>query len=254
MLVLDPAWMQATALLWLRLSALLLLTPLFTLFRGPTVFKVVFTLALAGTLAAGLGATAAQPLRDPLAWIFAALSEVLAGAVLAFGIHAAFGALHLVSRLLDLQIGFGMGGVFDPATRGGQTSALGMGLQLMGVVTFFSLGAHHAMLRGVAFSIDKLPLGVPFTSYPPAAIVAQFGAMFSLALVIGVPVVFALLLLEGGLAVVSRALPQMHVFFVAMPIKLLLGLALLALLMRQLTPVLGRVYAGVFTYWERVLP
>ena len=254
MLVLDPGWVQATALLWLRLGALLLMTPFFTLFRGPVVFRVLFTLALAGTLAAGLAGDAAPGLNDPVAWVLAALSEVLIGAVLAFGIHAAFGALHLISRLIDLQIGFGMGGVFDPATRGGQTSALGMGFQLLGIVTFFALGAHHALLRGIAFSVDKLPLGVPFLAHSPDAIVAQFGAMFTLALIVGVPVVFALLLLEGGLAVVSRALPQMHVFFVAMPIKVFVGLLVLALVMRQITPVLGRVYASAFTFWERALP
>jgi flagellar biosynthetic protein FliR len=251
--VIDSAWLQASVLLWLRLGALLLLTPLFTLTNVPKLFGVLLTLALAGLLAAGLPHAASAPIAQPAQLAVAALSELLVGAMMAFGIHAAFGALHLMARLIDLQLGLGMGGVFDSTTRGAETSGLAMALQLVGVVTFFALGAHHALLRGIAYSIEKLPLGMPFMRYPVEAIVAQFGATFTLALTLGAPVVFAMLLLEAGLAVVARALPQIPVFFVAMPVKLLVGLALLAFAARHFAPLIERVHASIFAYWERGL-
>jgi flagellar biosynthetic protein FliR len=250
---LDFIWLQSGVLLWLRLGALLIMTPLFSLSRMPKLFGALLTLALAGLLAAGLPHATSAPIEQPVQFALAAMSELLIGAMLAFGIHAAFGALHMMARLIDLQLGLGMGGVFDSATRGAGVSALTTALQLVGVVTFFALDAHHALLRGIAYSVERLPLGVPFMRYPVEAIVAQFGATFSLALTLGAPVVFAMLLLEAGLAVVARALPQIPVFFVAMPVKLLVGLGLLALFARNLTPLLERVHASIFSYWERAV-
>jgi flagellar biosynthetic protein FliR len=63
----------------------------------------------------------------------------------------------------------------------------------------------------------------------------------------------ALLVLETGLAVLSRSLPQMNVFFVSIPLKILVGLGMLALTSRQLAPVIARGYAMVFEYWQQVL-
>ena len=61
------------------------------------------------------------------------------------------------------------------------------------------------------------------------------------------------LLAETGLAVVSRVLPQMNVFVVGVPVKIVVGLAVFALTMGTLQPVMARVYASIFIYWEQVL-
>jgi flagellar biosynthesis protein FliR len=253
MLVLDLSWVTTAAFVALRLGALLMFTPLMTLMKAPMVVRLVFTLALAATLAAGMPSSArAAPLPDVAALAVGAVSEVLLGAVLAFGLHAAFGALQLTARLIDLQVGFGVGGVYDPNTRS-QTSALSMGLQWVGVLVFFSLDGHHALLRGVAYSIEHVRPGRPFFGYAIEEITRMFGLVFSLGVLVGAPVIAALLMLEAGLAVVSKALPQMNVFFVSMPLKIGLGLGLLALASRQFAPLMGRGYVAVFEFWQRVL-
>ena len=58
---------------------------------------------------------------------------------------------------------------------------------------------------------------------------------------------------ETALAVVSRVLPQMNVFVVGVPVKIVVGLAVFALTMGTLQPVMARVYASIFIYWEQVL-
>jgi flagellar biosynthetic protein FliR len=252
MLVIDPHWVMGTALLSLRLSAVWMLTPLMTLFKAPMFFRVLFTVSLSAALCAALPAAAWPQIDSPVALALSVGSELLLGAVLALGLHAAFGAMHFAGRLVDLQIGFGAGGIFDPSTRS-QASALSIGLQWLAVVVFFTIDAHHALLRGISHSLVQVPIGSLFTHLALPQLLSAFGLVFVLALMVCAPVLMALLVLETGLAVLSRSLPQMNVFFVSIPLKILVGLGMLALTSRQLAPVIARGYAMVFEYWQQVL-
>jgi len=252
MLVIDPHWVMGAALLSLRLSAVWMLTPLMTLFRAPMLFRALFTVALSATMAAGLPASTWPSIDDGVTLALAATSELLLGAMLGLGLHAAFGAMHFAGRILDLQIGFGASGVFDPTTRS-QASALSMALQWVAVVVFFSIDGHHALLRGISHSMTQVPIGTLFTAYRLPQLISAFGLVFTLALAVCGPVFFALLVLEAGLAVVSKSLPQMNVFFVSIPLKIFVGLGMLALASRQLAPIITKGYGAVFDYWQQVL-
>ena len=81
----------------------------------------------------------------------------------------------------------------------------------------------------------------------------QFGLMFSLAVSLVIPVMLALLLAEAALAMVSRVLPQMNMFVIGVPVKIVASIAVLMLTAASLGPAMGRVYTGIFTYWEQVL-
>ena len=248
----DPAWVTSSLLLWLRLAALFFMTPLFAGFKGPRFVLAALSLALAGLLAA---AWPARVSVQPMGWgalLAAGLGEVFIGMVLAFGVHTALAAFGAAGRLRDLQRGFGAGAAFDPATNS-QSSVLGAALGALAVVVFFALDAHHALLRGLAFSVAEMPPGRLPSSLSADAMVRQFGAVFTLALGLIAPVFMVLLLLEAALAVLSRALPQMNVFFVGMPLKILLGLGVLATSAPALVPVMSRAYAGIFAFWTEVL-
>ena len=86
-----------------------------------------------------------------------------------------------------------------------------------------------------------------------ADLMRPVGAMFTTAIAVIAPVLFMLLLVELVLMMVSRVLPQMNVFFVGIPAKILIGLALLAATSAWVGPVMVRAYAGIFRFWEVVL-
>ena len=246
----DPGWVTASLLLWLRLAALFFMTPLFAGFKGPTAVLAILSLGLAGLLAAAWPNTRVLVGSSPGSLLIAGLGEVFVGMVLAFGVHTAFAAFGAAGRLIDLQIGFGAGATFDPVTRQ-DAPVLAAAFAVLAVVAFFAMDAHHALLRGVAFSITEVPPGSLPKAISPEAMVRQFGAVFTLALALIAPVFVVLLLLEAGLAVLSRVLPQMNIFFVGMPVKIMLGLGTLALAAPALPPVMARAYASIFVFWGR---
>jgi flagellar biosynthetic protein FliR len=252
-LIVDQAWVTASALLWVRLGVLFFMTPVLSGFSGPPSVLVLLSLGLSGLLCAAMPHHAAAPVPSDLGrFVVAAVLEAGLGALLAFGVHAAFAAFGLAGQILDLQIGFGAGQVFDPVTRR-DTPIIGAIMSSFAAVAFFAVDGHHAFLRGIAFSAQQMPPGAIDLRVAPAAVVRQFGAMFSLAVAMAAPVMFTLLLIEAALAVLSRVLPQMNVYFVGLPLKLLVGLLTLSFSATTLAPVMRRAFASIFQFWDEVL-
>lgn len=248
----DPAWTVATLLLWARLGAMLTLGPLGQAIKAPTAFWVVFTLALAGGLCAALGLRTAVP-ASLAALAMMLVSEVLLGVLLGFSLHAAFAALTMAGRLLDLQMGFGMATVLDPVTRA-NAPVIGIALSMLGMSVFFGSDAHHLLLRGVGEVARQVPPGALWQLPDAAALLRAVATMFTMSVVVMAPALFLLLLIEIVLDVVSRVMPQMNVMFIGMPVKVLVGLSTLAAAAPGLAPALRRIQAGVFDFWQGVLP
>ncbi len=249
----DPVWLVSVFLLTLRIGVLLLMTPIFSSLAGLLVIRILFTLSLSVMLVSGLGMGTLQVSLTPGSLIAAAIAELLLGGVMGFGVFAAFGAFSVAGKVLDIQSGFGIGSIFDPVTRGGAPLFATM-LNLLAVAVFFGMDGHHAFLRGIAYSIQKVAPGAGFPVMSVDVVLRQFGLMFSLGTALIAPVMFCLLLVEAGLAMMSRVLPQMNIFVVGIPVRIVAALAMFALTIASLAPVMGRVYASIFTYWEQVLP
>jgi flagellar biosynthesis protein FliR len=251
-LVIDSDWAMSVFLASVRLGAMLSLTPIFGMNATPARFRVLLILALSALLAM---ATPLPPAAKPSglgAVLIATAGEVFVGATLAFGIFAAFAALSFAGKILDIQIGFGMASILNPATNT-TSPLLASAFGMLGAAMFVAADGHHALMRGIAFSLEAVPLGSTFPHLSLAPVVKQFGCMFSMGIVLAAPVVLGLVLVEAALAVLSRSLPQMNIFFVGMPVKVLAGLGLLALCIGHIGPAITKTLGSIFIYWESLL-
>jgi flagellar biosynthetic protein FliR len=248
----DPAWALAVFLVSLRIGVIFMMSPVFTGLNGLVTVRVLLTLMLSALMVSALPLPATAPSFTLGRVVLAAVLELGVGITLAFGVMAAFGAFSLAGKILDIQSGFGIGSVYDPVTRAGAPLFATM-LNMVAVVVFFALDAHHALLRGIVFSLQQVPPGAGFAALDADAVIRHFGLMFSLGVALIVPVLLCLLLLEVGLAVISRVLPQMNVFIVLIPVKLVAGIATFALTLGTLGPAMSKVYAAIFLFWEQVL-
>jgi len=250
-IALDWAWIAAVLLVSVRLGPLMILTPVLGSAEIPVRARVLFALALSALVVSNVHKGWAVDLSSAAALMSAAIVELVIGAVLAFGLLAAFAAFLFGGRLLDLQIGFGVATLIDPTTRG-QAPLLGTLLNLVAVAVFFAVDGHHVLLRGFAQSLERVPPGTSWSSLPIGAVVAQFGVVFAYGLTIVAPAVFALLLLDVALALAGRTMPQMNVFIVAMPLKVVVGLLVLALSAGYLLPAMQRIFETIPRYWDRL--
>ena len=83
--------------------------------------------------------------------------EMLVGLAFAFGIAALFAAVSAAGAILDLSIGFSLGGVVDPLT-GTQSSLLQQLYTMIGVMVFIAIGGDGWVIAGLARSYEAVPL------------------------------------------------------------------------------------------------
>lgn len=248
----DIRFVTALLLVFIRLSALFLMTPLFAVTQVPVHIRVLFLLAMAGLLTAGMHILPVEAPQNLAMFFQAALYEFFVGALMAFGLFAAFGAFLFGGRILDLQMGFGVANLINPSTNM-QAPLLGTILNLAGVMTFFLLDGHHLLIRGLAYSFEQVPVGQGIGQLRIDAVLLQFGRMFVYGLMLVAPAVFALLLLDVGLAVAARTMPQINIFILGLPLKILVGSVVLVMSLRFLSPLLKLIVESIFRYWEQIL-
>lgn len=245
-------WLAAIFLVSLRLGVFFIVAPVFGSVRIPVTARILLVVALALGIASGGTVVPTELVVAPAPLAAAALVQVALGGILAAGLFAAFGAFQFAGRMLDLQIGFGVSSLVDPGTRT-QGPLLGILLSMMAVLIFFLADGHHVILKMLVLSLERLPLGAGFGELDIGAVVGQFGAMFTFGLMLVAPVVFGLFLVDVGVAVISRTMPQMNVFVLALSAKAVVGVVLLGMSVRLSGWMVSRVFESTVTYWHRVL-
>ena len=180
---------------------------------------------------------AGMPPGEPNVWMFAvlALKEAVIG--LLIGIFAAipFWVAENVGNFIDNQRGATMGEVYSPLN-GSQVSTTGIFFTQIVSTVFFVSGAVLLMLGALYRSYSIWPVfpaggaDASFISFAPNAPVQLLGTldgMLRTTVVISAPVIIVMFLATIGLGLVNRTAPQLNVFFLSMPVKSALGIAML---------------------------
>jgi flagellar biosynthetic protein FliR len=158
--------------------------------------------------------------------LMAAPIELLIGLSLGYIVSLGFHAVELAGRLLSLQMGLSLGAVFNPTSHESSTS-LDPFFSITAGLLFLALNLHVALVEVLARSFTVLPIGGGW----PMDLFMLAANMTGLALELGtrlaLPLALILLLAELAMALLARAIPQINVFFLGMPIKILAGLAIL---------------------------
>lgn len=213
-------YLEMTLLVSVRLLPVLVAMPVLAFARVPGYVRLILALALAGVIASGIPAQSQLDLTAGLL-----MGEFLVGMVYAFGFHAAHGAVDFVGRLIDTQVGLNAVGVFDPSS-GNTTGILAEILTLTLALLFVVLDVHHGLLRAFSALVAAVPPG-----RMDASILVVSGSVLSkqflLAFLVTAPVIFGLWLVDVAFAIMSRSMPQANVYFLALPVKLAMGIALL---------------------------
>ncbi len=234
-------WMLSVMLLTVRLSVAVALSPALSSYGVPAVVRVALTLALALLIFADRAPVPAASawVSNPALLIVPVLAEVFIGALLGLTVHLVLAAFAVAGRLLDVQIGFAIGSVFDPVTRT-SSNVLGSLVSLIGVTLFMVSGAHLTLAQLISGSIDALPLGdMPALGDPLRPLLAA-GSMFVVALALTAPVAVALLLTDLAVGVASRNMPQVNVLALAIPAKVIVGYLVLAFAVTGWAPLMRR--------------
>lgn len=156
------------------------------------------------------------------------VQELLVGIIVGFIATVIFAAIHLAGELLDIEMGLSMLNVLDPMS-GTQVPLVGNFKYMLALLIFLAVDGHHLLLVGIVQSYGVVPVGgLSVGPEATGAIMDIAAGIFASGLKIAAPVVGSLFLTSVALGVVNRAVPQMNVFVVGMPVKLGVGVVMLA--------------------------
>jgi len=242
-------WVTTVLLLTVRIAAVLLLTPVLYAVSMPSLVRLVIVIGLACVISLPFGSTPVVVPQDVGGLVEAILLEASIGATLGLGVLMAFAGFGLAGHLVDVQVGFGVAQVFDPLTRS-RLPILSAIFGLFAAVFFFLVDGHHALMRGIAYSVQRFPVGQGWSASGAAEpLLKQLALLFGLGFALAAPVVLGLLLVEFALGVVSRNLPQMNMLAMGIPVKILVGLLALSVWATTFSAPAHRLYAGIFQAW-----
>lgn len=233
-------WAIAVLLVTVRLSPIFAFAPPFTLLNIPLRVRVLIPVMLAACLVQAPGARVVG--MDTGAGMLAVLvaSEALIGLGMAFALQAAFAAMYFAGRVLDVQAGYGLATVLDPATRA-QVPMIGTILVLAAAAVFFAANGHHELMRVIAASLQAVPIGTVASGWSPAAVIGHFGVIFVLGVVTAGAGIAVLFLTDIALGFLSRTLPQMNILLLGLQVKAIVLLLTLVLMAGLLGPAFLRV-------------
>ena len=245
-------WLIMVLLFTIRIFPVFILTPLLSITSVPSKILIFWVFGLSVVMV-GAGAKINSDLSFSfITLVSLALSELLVGLTFAFGLLTMFGAFHFGGRILDVQMGFGVATLIDPATNT-QAPLIGTFLSMLAVIIFVSAGGLNLLIEGIAYSLNILPIGSSIWQLELSTIVTQFGAMFVFSLMIIAPAMIAILLLDIGIAVMARTMPQVNVFIISLPIKIFLGLFMMASSIKYLMPLLKNIFHSTFGYMDAAI-
>lgn len=248
-LTIDIGWVLAGLLAATRWAGVLMLTPVLGWSSVPANIRVllIVMLSVMTVTVSGYAVQAAQDILGVGDLIVSFARELLLGGALGFGVQCAFGAFAVGGRLLDYQMGLSIATLFDPSTKA-FNSLMGTLMSMLGALLMLTLDAHHNLLRAMFRMFEWIPIGRS-VEYRPTELVTQFGLMLTYGFTLVAPAVAGLLLVDVATALASRLMPQANAYFVAIPVKVLVGLLLFALSLRYLEPRVSALFEGVLSRW-----
>jgi flagellar biosynthetic protein FliR len=157
------------------------------------------------------------------------ISEVAVGLMIGMIARMLASALVIAGQILGMETGLAFSQVADPTmTQAGQ--AIGVFLSLLGATLIFSAGLHLDLIAAMVRSYEAFAPGAPLPLSDAAGwAVSATGEAMLIGVRIAAPVLLAGIVFRAGLGVMARLIPQIQVFFIAMPLNILGGFVLIAL-------------------------
>ncbi len=236
-----------------RVAGLVIPSPIFGRVNIPTMVKVCFSAALTLFFFAVCPPASAISYNTLIGFALACALEVMIGVVLAFVTNLFFTLTYTGGHLIDMQIGFGIVNVYDPQNNT-QVPMVGNLMNIILLIVFWGVDGHHKLLNIIYRTFEALPPGnIKLSGDIGLLAVELFAKAFMLGVMVALPVIASGLILEIGFGVLMRTVPQLHMFVIGIPLKLLIGMILLLITLPVFVTFSDRIFTDMFNGVEGML-
>lgn len=231
-----------SSLIMTRISGLFAIVPFYGSRAIPKRVRLGFALLLTLVLRNVIpGENLGLP-TDMLYLLFDLVIEFSVGLILGFIVLLVFVTVQLAGQFIDMRMGFAMANIMDPQN-GNSTPVTGQFKNTLAILLFLVINGHHHLLRLLHKSFEIIPLtGLKLSDAFFSELLKIIGNLFPLAFKVALPLIAILFLADIAFGLVARAVPQINIFIVGLPTKILLGIGMLFLTL----PVYISMMRGIF--------
>lgn len=237
---LTGAQFETFLLVFVRVTAMLFVFPIFSAPQVPILARFGFSALISFML---FRVVPVVPVSGDLYGLaLGIVCQIVLGLIVGFVAQLVFIGIQFAGELIDLQIGFAVANVLNPATQQNIT-IIGEFELAIATLIFLATDAHHLLIQGIAGSFNLVPL--PYINLDPSVagnIVIFVTQAFLIVFKIAAPIVLALFLTNVALAFAAKVAPQMNVFVIGLPLQIGVGLVMMSISI----PLLGSVGPQLF--------
>ncbi len=238
-------------LLFIRVSGLLISSPVFGRKNVPHIYKIGFCLILTIVFVMILPEPASYPVyRHLFEYALVCLKELLFGVAMGFVLTTMFNVIMTAGAIMDYQIGYSMASIYDPQDNT-QTPVTGSLFNIMLLISFFLMDGHLKLIEILYRTVKEVPVGAVVAAPDIMwAAVETMSTAFVLSVMVAMPVLAAGIVLEIALGTLIKTVPQMNMFVVGIPVKIIVGLIMLIFSVTIFADFSKGIFAKAFDYIE----
>ncbi|MDR2688459.1 MAG: flagellar biosynthetic protein FliR [Azoarcus sp.] len=238
------AWIAALMFPLVRILGLLAAAPVFANRALPVRVRMAFGVALALLIVPMLPPMPPIPPGSGVALVVMG-EQMFIGIAIGLATRLIFAAIDLAGSVIGMQMGLSFALFFDPNS-GGQSAVLADFLSMVATLLFLAIDGHLVMLDLLVRSFEWLPVGASLHAEGWSHLARTGTAIFSVALMISLPLLAVLLVTNTAMGVLTRAAPQLNLFAIGFPITMSMGFFSIALIMTNFGPVVTNIFEHFF--------
>lgn len=219
----DAEYLITFLLILTRVSGIFFLAPILGNRNIPYQIKIGLSLITAIILAPFIPSPNISSSTDMIELAMLIAKELSVGAIIGFTATLIFMGFLVAGQIIDFQMGFSMMNVLDPLSNVTVT-VMGQFKNVLAILIFLAINGHHFLFSALARSFSVVPLTTfAFTPSVMDNFINLVVNMFIVGLQIGAPAIGVLFLTELAMGIIARTVPQMNVFIVGLPLKIIVG-------------------------------
>ena len=238
-------------IIFVRILSFILIIPVLSGSSIPNLAKIIFSVACAFMLFSAEQVPPIAVEHTVVSFLFILIQEFFVGVTLGFVVYLIFASIFFAGQMIDYQMGLSMVNVFDPQTQM-QVPITGTLIHMTMMVMLIITGGLHLLVQALALSYVMIPVGTEILLENENLYMYIVGLLvdfFSIGIRIAMPITGSLIIMDVALGILVKAVPQMNVFVVGLPMKLLVGTLILYLII----PNMVQMFDTIFAYTDRVL-
>ena len=241
-------WIEHFILIWLRVTGIFIMSPIFGRKNEPNIHKIGFSFALTYILTNTMLFENNIGYTGMFEYVFACIKELVLGLTLGYLITLFFSAALIAGELMDRQVGIGMANIFD-INLNIQVPLMGNFFNFLILLVFFSLNGHHTIIAFLSNSFEIIYPGQVFLNAEIGIVIIKaFLYIFAVAIQLAIPLIAAALDLEAALGIIIRTVPQMNIFIIGIPLRVAVGLVVIFLIIPAYLKCFGGMFDKMFFY------